>query len=322
MSDAIPEINGALLRMRREELGLAQGDLATRACLSIKQIKQIEEGGTSSFYSAPVKVTAAKKIGSILGLPEQSVFVNNAPEVRDIELKPTPAHEATSIPASIAPDAKGNASEVPLPQRADVADAKATAIDASALVSSNHTGVSSPPSGVSPSAKPFLKSPSSDIAIKAASVPADEAKEQPKSKNSLWIIIGLFVAALGLAAVMQPEPPLSAEPPPPLQVLPAPESVASEPSAPADTETSPATSVTPHAPASANEANAARPPSVTAPTGVASPVSAASAGAVAISRPAAAPGPLTTNSSTAGQFAPNPAAASSTAAPSASPTAR
>ena len=81
MDKHIPQINGALLRMRREELGWALADLATRACLSNKQVKQIEEGGTSSFYSETVKVTAAKKVGGILGLPEQSVFVVEEPEV-------------------------------------------------------------------------------------------------------------------------------------------------------------------------------------------------------------------------------------------------
>ena len=54
MDNHIPQINGALLRMRREELGWALADLATRACLSNKQVKQIEEGGTSSFYSETV----------------------------------------------------------------------------------------------------------------------------------------------------------------------------------------------------------------------------------------------------------------------------
>ena len=78
MDNHIPQINGALLRMRREELGWALADLATRACLSNKQVKQIEEGGTSSFYSETVKVTAAKKVGGILGLPEQSVFPKTA----------------------------------------------------------------------------------------------------------------------------------------------------------------------------------------------------------------------------------------------------
>ncbi|NBW69785.1 MAG: XRE family transcriptional regulator [Betaproteobacteria bacterium] len=79
MDNHIPQINGVLLRMRREELGWALADLATRACLSNKQVKQIEEGGTSSFYSDTVKLTAAKKISGILGIPAQSLFVVEEP---------------------------------------------------------------------------------------------------------------------------------------------------------------------------------------------------------------------------------------------------
>ena len=53
-------INGELIRLTRESRGWAIGDLATRSCMSIRQIRQLEEGGTSSFYSLGVKVTAAK----------------------------------------------------------------------------------------------------------------------------------------------------------------------------------------------------------------------------------------------------------------------
>jgi transcriptional regulator with XRE-family HTH domain len=55
-------INGELLRLRREARGWLLNDLATRACMSVKQIRQLEEGGMSSFYSAAVKVTSAKKL--------------------------------------------------------------------------------------------------------------------------------------------------------------------------------------------------------------------------------------------------------------------
>lgn len=73
-------INGSLLRLRREERGWALSDMATRACMSVKQIKQLEEGGMSSFYSEAVKVTAAKKMGAILGLSPEEVFGLPAPD--------------------------------------------------------------------------------------------------------------------------------------------------------------------------------------------------------------------------------------------------
>ncbi len=79
-------INGELLRLRREARGWVLSDLATRACMSVKQIRQLEEGGMSSFYSAAVKMTSAKKVGILLGLSAEEVFA------QDVE--PTPEPEA------------------------------------------------------------------------------------------------------------------------------------------------------------------------------------------------------------------------------------
>lgn len=61
MSQDELSINGDLLRLRREARGWALSDMAIRACMSVKQIRQLEEGGMSSFYSPAVKATAAKK---------------------------------------------------------------------------------------------------------------------------------------------------------------------------------------------------------------------------------------------------------------------
>ena len=67
-------INGELIKLRREERGWTQSDLAIRACMSIKQIRQIEEGGTSAFYSEPVKLTATKKVATLLGISMDVLF--------------------------------------------------------------------------------------------------------------------------------------------------------------------------------------------------------------------------------------------------------
>lgn len=70
----MPTINGDLFRLRREERGWLLNDMATRACMSVKQIRQIEEGGDSAFYSNAVKLTAAKKVGALLGLKPEDIF--------------------------------------------------------------------------------------------------------------------------------------------------------------------------------------------------------------------------------------------------------
>ena len=220
MDNHIPQINGALLRMRREELGWALADLATRACLSNKQVKQIEEGGTSSFYSETVKVTAAKKVGGILGLPEQSVFVVEEPEVV--------VNEAESL-------------DVMTPHTSDDLHADSSGSDKAHTDLPTATGQypqdsnASQKDMASAAVKPYLKSPSIETSvIQKSTNSALDSEDKPKSKNSLWFIIALFAAALGLAAVMQkPAPTPPVEPPPPLQVLPPeqPEPAASAPNA-------------------------------------------------------------------------------------------
>jgi transcriptional regulator with XRE-family HTH domain len=67
-------INGDLLRLRREARGWVINDMATRACMSVKQIRQLEEGGVSAFYSVAVKATAAKKVAALLGVSAEEVF--------------------------------------------------------------------------------------------------------------------------------------------------------------------------------------------------------------------------------------------------------
>ena len=220
MDNHIPQINGALLRMRREELGWALADLATRACLSNKQVKQIEEGGTSSFYSETVKVTAAKKVGGILGLPEQSVFVVEEPEVvvnEAASLDGMTPHTSDDLHADSSGSDKAH-TDLPTATGQYPQDSNASQKDIA-----------------SPAVKPYLKSPSIETSvIQKSTNSALDSEDKPKSKNSLWFIIALFAAALGLAAVMQkPAPTPPVEPPPPLQVLPPeqPEPAASAPNA-------------------------------------------------------------------------------------------
>jgi transcriptional regulator with XRE-family HTH domain len=240
MDNHTPQINGALLRLRREELGWTLADLATRACLSNKQVKQIEEGGTSSFYSDIVKMTAAKKIGGILGLPEQSVFVVEESEVLTEEVAAGPVDAVSHTSDEVHADASASASDKP---SSEVSGATGHETDAA------------PKDIASPAVKPYLKSPSLETTvIQKSTNSALDSEDKPKSKNSLWYIIALFVAALGLAAVMQqPASTPVAEPPPPIQVLPS-EQPDPAASAPSDA----ASSVAPAAPSAVPAASSAQ----------------------------------------------------------------
>lgn len=70
----IPEIRKEAFTEAREKLSLTTKDLGGMACLSTRQIEQIESGETSSFYSAQIKATAAKKVAKLLKLSDEEAF--------------------------------------------------------------------------------------------------------------------------------------------------------------------------------------------------------------------------------------------------------
>jgi transcriptional regulator with XRE-family HTH domain len=74
----LPEIRKEAFIKARENLGLSTKQLGGMACLSTRQIEQIENGETSSFYGAQIKVTAAKKVAKLLKLSEVDAFNDGA----------------------------------------------------------------------------------------------------------------------------------------------------------------------------------------------------------------------------------------------------
>ena len=182
MSDIPLTINGELLRLKRESHGWLISDMATRACMSTKQIRQLEEGGSSAFYSESVKVTSAKKVGGILGLTPDEVFGLPAAEpVNDSAEIIEDTSVTSNVVVVVEPEVTG---EPPVPL--------------------------SVPETAAAAGAPSAPSPSSD-----------NTPEQ-KNKTPLGAIAALFVAALAVAAWMRPETePVAVEPPPPLQTLPA-----------------------------------------------------------------------------------------------------
>jgi len=88
----IPTIRCLAFIEARERLGLSTEVLALSACLSKKQIEQIENGEQSAFYSAALKLRSAQKVATILGLEEADYL-----EV-EIEAPPAPAAVVLSEP--------------------------------------------------------------------------------------------------------------------------------------------------------------------------------------------------------------------------------
>ena len=78
MTNKFPNILGDQLKEAREKAGFALQDIATKASLSKKQVQEIENGGVSFFYNPAIKLTAAKKVGKLLGLREDDFLEQSA----------------------------------------------------------------------------------------------------------------------------------------------------------------------------------------------------------------------------------------------------
>lgn len=103
----LPEIRKEAFAKARESLGLSTQDLAGKACLSNRQIEQIENGEMGSFYGAQIKYTAAKKVASILQLTEEQAFDYGAvPIVKSADLVEETSSVLNKQEAKPAPDKK------------------------------------------------------------------------------------------------------------------------------------------------------------------------------------------------------------------------
>jgi cytoskeleton protein RodZ len=69
-----PEIRTEAFIAAREKCALSVERLSYLACLSKKQIQQIENGQSSAFYSPDIKFVAAKKVAIIIHLDEKDAF--------------------------------------------------------------------------------------------------------------------------------------------------------------------------------------------------------------------------------------------------------
>ena len=216
MTQEHASINGALLRLRREARGWLQSDVATRACMSIKQIRQLEEGGLSAFYSEAVKVTAARKVGNLMGLTEDEVFSHGQPEVASTASSISPEADLAALLASTHDadhDAHSPHTEHTEPGHDDHAHhAQETEHVQDEVTAPSHEEVFAQSAYKTPSASVNEAQPEVVTPV------TEEASSAAKSKTSLIGIAVLFVGAIVLAAIFRPDqevPPT--EPPPPLQ---------------------------------------------------------------------------------------------------------
>jgi cytoskeletal protein RodZ len=224
MSD-IFQIDGQSVRLKRETLGLAVTDLATLACLSTKQIKQIEEGGTSAFYSENVKLTAARKIAALLQMSEAQLFGQVPPAVLENTLVPEDFLESLPL-ANASPEALADNAEPVQGHHAALLRSEALHV------------LAQPPEDVPASDAypmqaelPVPVLPAHADLAPVTEVPelqSDSAPSTVSGGSYMLKILALFLVALAVAAVLRPKaadektelsPQESAAPaPPPIQV--------------------------------------------------------------------------------------------------------
>lgn len=66
-ADASQDTRGQALRMLRLQQQVDPAELATQACISLRQLFQLESGATSLFYSDSLRNQAGRRVASMLG---------------------------------------------------------------------------------------------------------------------------------------------------------------------------------------------------------------------------------------------------------------
>lgn len=170
----LPEIRKDAFAKARESFGLSTKELSGMACLSVRQIEQIENGEMSSFYSPQIKITAAKKVAALLKLTEDDAF--------DFGEKSLPAKIVTEKIAEPVTEKVEIVEKVSLPEK------------------------KSKPQQVEETPKAVAKTPEPVRYLEGGKA---ASKDNPKKK--LFVLIGIAAAlvfsAVNLRPLFFPEPP-------------------------------------------------------------------------------------------------------------------
>ena len=207
MSD-VSQIDGSAVRLCREAQGWAINDLAARACLSVKQVRQIEEGGLSSFYSESVKLTAARKIAGLLQLSEAQLFGQVPPVVAPMD-EETILFSSQSVSESVATSLPAQAYAAPA-DKTPAASSGVHLIRSEALhilAQPPEMDLTSSPSPPAEEASHLHDRPQTPVQTSAAKESkAAAADETSPSGNYFLKILVLFLVAIAVAALLRPKP--------------------------------------------------------------------------------------------------------------------
>lgn len=202
MSD-ISQIDGQTVRRKREALGLAVSDVATTACLSTKQIKQIEEGGMTAFYSENVKLTAARKVAALLGMTEAQLFGQVTPEVMQQD-PPSPVDEDDVDGQSTFRGALSSHASAPA-ETAAISRSESWHVLAQPPENPDPSEQASPTNEQTGGSDDLAQSEAPDSAVPAASPTEADQPPPPESSNANYLIkiLALFLVALAAAALLR-----------------------------------------------------------------------------------------------------------------------
>lgn len=202
MSD-ISQIDGQTVRRKREALGLAVSDVATTACLSTKQIKQIEEGGMTAFYSENVKLTAARKVAALLGMTEAQLFGQVTPEVMQQD-PPSPVDEDDVDGQSTFRGALSSHASAPA-ETAAISRSESWHVLAQPPENPDPSEQANPTNEQIGGSDDLAQSEAPDSAVPAASATEADQPPPPESSNANYLIkiLALFLVALAAAALLR-----------------------------------------------------------------------------------------------------------------------
>ena len=171
----VPEIRKEAFIKARENLSLSSKELGGMACLSTRQIEQIENGETSSFYSAQIKATAAKKVAKLLKLSDEEAFDFGATAPETSSALQLPIAE---VKLSDAPKMKGAKKE-----SSKKAEAKIDAVQTQEQVQESQL-------------------PVEEKKVQEKEAPLNQVTSKPKSTSQKKLFLWLSVAAAAAFAVV------------------------------------------------------------------------------------------------------------------------
>lgn len=182
----LPEIRKEAFIKAREKLSLSTKDLGGMACLSTRQIEQIENGETSSFYGTQIKVTAAKKVAKLLNLSDEEAFDFGATAPETSGTLQLPIAEVKLTDAPKIEKAKKESSKK--------LEAKIESVQTQERVQE-------------------IQLPAEEIKVQAKEVPLNQVISKPKSTSQKKLFLWLSVAAAAAFAVLNLQPVFFSEKP-------------------------------------------------------------------------------------------------------------